>query len=593
MATQHIVPATGAAQAGWASILTVLDEDALAEVLHAAKAARNLAQWASLSKQLCRLARSRVPVSLRVFSEEQAGYLASSAANGARPITNCTKLEVSPACSDPGSALAVRVLGLARHWTALQELKLWLALRTVWHPVHHVLSGVVALRNVRCLSLSATSIDASSAPYIQQLTQLTKLHVAADVLSPDAAADLTGLSCLVNLVEVELSGTCAPYLPAGPKGPYCLPTSLTKLDLSVHRVAAPGLMAFWLAHLPGCCQLQHLALRYLGNQHASAHPGAVVRLLAEHNCPLRSLCVFAPERVSWGEHVDGLPDEPAGDHWYPDASLAALTGLASLSTYSWLGLRVENEQHWQHLAQLTRLTWVSGVYYYSAPPEGCKGLALQRIWDAWAYLDGRCLGQVLLAHPQLQKAWLSIRSTALPAAGARLTPHPTLRTLRLGYCQGWGDEAAASAHVNALAPVLQNVSKLVFDRWPHGSSGSTVGLPDLSPCTALTRLDVWGVMPDPQRHSFAEQQEFISMLAPLRQLKKLRVKNAPKIDVRVVVAVQSLLLELQSVELWDCGSGTIPFGDQQYRDEQAALKIVQEQQLRPGLEFETVYGTNF
>jgi hypothetical protein len=230
MAEQHIVPAAGAAQAGWVSILAVLDEDALAEVLRAAKAARTLRQWASLDKQLCRLARSRVPVCLSV-SGWSAECVIRSSAHEERQFSGCIELKVSARDLEAWHK-AVRVLEVAQQWTALQQLQLHTRL---WQLPSRsnldsyaagLLRRVPALQRLRHLSVSADVLVASSAACIQRLTQLTFLQLKAINTATPAAADLLAMSAMTHLVELSLNWALAPYLPAGPEGPYCFPSSL-------------------------------------------------------------------------------------------------------------------------------------------------------------------------------------------------------------------------------------------------------------------------------------------------------------------------------------------------------------------------------
>jgi hypothetical protein len=81
-------------QAVSSSILLALDEDALVEVLCAAKAARTLSDFASCSRRLCTLARSRLPLRLRIDSVKSAAMVLQSMSMGLPPFTGCTTLRL-------------------------------------------------------------------------------------------------------------------------------------------------------------------------------------------------------------------------------------------------------------------------------------------------------------------------------------------------------------------------------------------------------------------------------------------------------------------------------------------------------------------
>jgi hypothetical protein len=106
-------------------------------------------------------------------------------------------------------------------------------------------------------------------------------------------------------------------------------------------------------------------------------------------------------------------------------------------------------------------------------------------------------------------------------------------------------------------------------------------LPDLSPCTGLTQLAFHCHHNIGQVHP--EQEQYLSMVVPLgAKLQHLEVWDAPRLNARVALGLQSMLPQLQSVELRRCG-GQLPLllgGSQQ--QEQQVLESVR-QLLRPGL----------
>jgi hypothetical protein len=239
-----------------------------------------------------------------------------------------------------------------------------------------LLSCVPALQQLRHLVLEAPALGAHSARHIMQLTQLTSLRLTAAKEAAGeeaAAADLCAMAGMTNLVELRLNWALAPHLPAGPEGPYCFPSSLVTLEVSSEGHTSPAPMARWVAHLPGCVQLQQLLLEY-GQQHYqqqqhhhSAHPRAVVGVLLQHSRRLRTLRLPGDQLADWTASVEGLPDaeEGADSEWRPDDALAALTALEGLSSGL---LCVKSEEDWQHLVQLTALTQLSGGAFHWAPP---------------------------------------------------------------------------------------------------------------------------------------------------------------------------------------------------------------------------------
>jgi hypothetical protein len=550
-----------------ASILAMLDEGALEQVLLAAKYAGTLGLLASSSRQLCSFARSRVPVRLVVFSKERAHMFIKSHARGRPPFSGCTQLSLS-AGNAVKCCMALGVLQAAQQWTGLQELNVcaigsdWLDGDTEEYCTSSLLSGVPALQQLRVLTLESSALGASCAAQLVQLTQLTRLKVAATRTPVDAAADLTALGHLTNLVELRLDWALAPHLPAGPKGPYCLPSSLVTLHVSSTDHTGPATMACWLAHLPGCPQLQQLELVYGQQQHASVHPSALVPLLAKHQPQLRSLClsdgahaVEAHATITWDAAVAGLPAAaaaPVPAHWQPDASLAALTGLQSLSGDGLLCIR--EQVHWQHLAQLTALTGLAGGLISSVPQlQAGSTLALLELEEGEVALGGYDVGRLLLACPLLKVGIIIVTAAAHIAAGARLLPHPTLQKLHLKGCDEWGEPAVAGAHFAALAPVLGSVSNLDIMDWPHGSSSEAQVMPDLSPCTAVTSLAFGAKLGRDVGEVPLEQEAILCMVAPLKQLQRLEVLEAPRVNARVALVLQSMLPHLQQITLSDCG----------------------------------------
>jgi hypothetical protein len=183
------------------------------------------------------------------------------------------------------------------------------------------------------------------------------------------------------------------------------------------------------------------------------------------------------------------------------------------------------------------------------------------------------------------------RQRLLAAHGSPVIPR--LEELGLYSCDEWGDAAAAVAQFGALAPVLSGVGTLKFYDWPLPSSRRSAALPGLSPCTAVTDLlfergGVPDAAPEP------EQEDYLSMLAPLVRLRSLRIDGALRLNARVVVPLQYMLPQLQSVVLQDCGRLLqVAQGGEQQEEQQQEQRVAEEEAtekvkrlLRPGLQLE-------
>jgi hypothetical protein len=555
--------ARGAVAAASSSLFAVLNEDALTQLLLAAKDAHTLGLLASSSRQLCSFARSRIPVQLEVTDEVLAGFIIRGHTHGRPPFSACTLLLIE-APELVQCFLAVGVLAAAQQWTALQQLQLRIlrveGVKQEWCPTLEccaatLLSGVPALQRLQRLELEAPFLGASCAVHIMQLTQLTSLQLTASKGEPAAAADLGAMAGMTNLVELRLNWALAPHLPPSREGPYCLPSTLVTLELSSYGHTSPAPMACWVAHLPGCPQLQHLELAY-GREphHHSTHPRAVVQVLAEHQPRLRSLQVpLIAGPVTFTGQVAGLPDAAGveASKWHPSAALAALTGLERLDGGGLL--HVEDQADWQHLVQLPALWKLSTLGGCCVPQlQPGSALVLLEVEQVGVDLCGRDLGRLLLACPLLKRAQVRLWSAAEPVEGTRLLPHPALEGFELEGCDVWGSPPQAAVQFAALAPVLSGVSNLEIVSWPTSSSASEAVLPDLSPCTALTYLGFGCAKPTGPR-ARPEQEAFLSMLAPLAQLQELGLYWVPQVNGRIALVLPSMLPQLQRVYLENCG----------------------------------------
>jgi hypothetical protein len=505
---------------------------------------------------------------------EEAALVQQVLASGRPLFSSCQALSLGAKRID--NCLLARQL-LAGQSTALQDLTLRVdpddaqqqQQRWSGEACHHDVCGVLSLpavRHLRRLSITLPAFGTCSAQQVAQLVHLTELGV--EILEDEvvaAAADLTALSGLVSLKRLTIDGPPAVQPAASSEGPFALPHSLTYLEVN----ASSQPLGCWVMHLPGCPQLQELVLTYGTEQHPSAHPSAVVPLLAQHTPHLRTFVLKpGPEHVTWGAHVPGLAHADAGAaagadvDWQPDAALAALTGLQCLSVNG--HLCVQSAADWQYLVQLTGLTKLSGVMFLSPPdllPEATSLLELE--------VDDCSLGvyklqRVLLACPRLLKAQVQISPDPIrdvpPAGAPHLSPHPSLKTLVLECDHVSGHNAAdaaaaVAAHFAGLAPVLSAVPELHLLGWPDmGTPAQDFNaslLPDLSACTALTALEF--TVPYSRVAYSVVEEDIRSMLAPLKQLQRLKVVGAPRLDARAVVALQDVLPRLQHVKLRRCG----------------------------------------
>jgi hypothetical protein len=578
----------------------VLNEDVFFSILRAAKAAGVLTALASSSRQLCTLARSSVPVKLCIISPEQAALVIASHAHSRPPFSGCTQLRVK--ARDPASCvLASGVVYAAQQWTALVHLRLDLYLDPAAQQLQpgvlvecytsNFLCCLPALQQLRRLELNTAEFGTCSAERVAQLPQLTQLTLGVRVAVEGAPPNLSALSRLTNLVQLKLEGACVTQpAAAGATGPAHLPSSLTWLVLHAPAPPCAAAIASWATHLGGCPQLRALHIKYGQQQHPSVHPSALVPLLARHNQQLRTLRISYidddPDQVDWSGSVTGLPDAvaPVSSEWRPDDALASLSGLQVLSEQQ--QLRMRHQSDWQHLAQLTALSSLTRASLYCAPAEQLVA-SLQVLEGCSVALGGHDLGRVLLACPLLKRVQVSLceppASVAVQPGGTCLQPHPFLQRVEVTDCCEWG--STATTQFGALAPVLAGVKQLMLLAWPHG--GRAAGLPDLSLCTALTSLGFVCEIPEDSEQLPAEQEAYLSMLAPLAQLQVLVLSHAPRVTARLVVPLQHMLPQLRKVVLRHVGT-LLPEDEelteeQQQQEEAAALQQV-KQLLRPGLE---------
>jgi hypothetical protein len=590
-------PAAAVAQGGGRGTLNVLDDDTLQTVLAGLKGHRALAALGTSSRQLCSTLRSTVPVVLHVRDQAQIDLLSRLQASGRPPFSACTQLSITT--GEASSCLeAVGVFKAPQHWTSLQQLQLevvpsWKARLqkpdvTLDDYTSRLLGHLTGLQQLRSLQLTGAGFGACSARQMGALQQLTKLQLTASRSAADAAADLSPLSLLSNLKELWMAPAPAVQPAASSAGPYSLPSSLQWLE--VVGIDDGATVACWATHLPACRQLRQLDLTFGYWPHASVHPGLLVEALAQHNPQLRSLgvwCNFLKDQLQWCPSVAGLPDVagPVGMEWRPSPALAALTGLEELRGYP---LSVKSQADWEVLAQLRGLTrWVSADLH-CAPAEGVT-LGVVELEYCDASLSGGDLGRVLLACTALQRAHVFVHGASPPLVpqlvGPPLPAHHSLSRLQVFY----RPSVAAAPHFAAFAPVLASVHVLAIYDWPKRTKDHTgSGLPALSHCTALRELHLNCCYRDDPASTLSPPpvQDFVLMLAPVSQLKRLHVSYAPGFNARGVVVLQHMLPRLRRVLMQGCGSTVRAVAgsshEQRMQREQRALRLV-KQLLRPKL----------
>jgi hypothetical protein len=568
--------------AGSDSIYAYLDDDAMEALLHAAKAAGVLGALATADTVLCSLARSRMPLCLQITNAEEASLLLQSQASGKRPFSGCRGLCLL--ASGYGNCLmAASVLSTAQRWPALEQLRLRLEMgddRVSGLSPDHCMSGalavVPALQRLRRLVLELPKLGTCCGRQLGQMQQLTSMEVYVRS-SAGPAADLSALAYMSNLVDLLLYDPPAVQPAAG--GGSSLPSSLTSLRVKGYAPAADH--ASWFSHLAGCPNLQHIELGYdERHEHCSSYPQALVQQLAQTNRQLRTLKLLTS---AW---CADLKTEVPQEEWQADAHLAALKGLEELEAGGMLCIRDQGD--WQHLAQLTALKKLSAFHVFCAPAGGCALAALHSL-GATIHVGGHSVGRLLQACPQLRLAQFMVceppHPTPMPAA-APLVPYPCLQKLSLEICRGCG-AATAAAFWGAVVPGLGSALELELEEWPCGSSSyAGSSLPNLAPCTALTSIvfsNRGGVCNAPVP---AQQEDFLSMLAPVVNLQRLHVWHAPQLNARAVLVLQGMLPLLHEVELIGCGHLLTAAAGGPLVSPEAEQQVLAKvkQLLRPGLE---------
>jgi hypothetical protein len=534
----------------------VLDEDCAVEVLHAAKAAGTLGALATSSRHVCSLARSKVPVKLRVVDHAHAALCARGLARQGLAFSGCTQLGVEVETEDALDSVA-SILSTAQQYPALQQLQLKLtkplygegpgqgnlvaagssqqSLMGVDQRLGGVFSALPGLQQVQSMELAPWKMSPGIADVIRMLVQLTRLQLDVETFSPAIRLSAPALRPFTNLVDLYVHNP-PPLQPPAAAGPADLPSSVTRLTISSSARDTPQPQGSWLAHLYGCPQLQDLTVKCTGYVDDSAHPKRVMRLLGRHNRQVRSFRWQHSPGESGSRFVTDRRMRSRfmtlGESW-----AAAPPRLEQLAVTK---LLIEKED-WPHPAALQSLTQLVGAHFRCVPvlPAGAS-LRLLELLDCTVCFGGYDVAQVLMACPLLERASFAATTafwarTVEPTSG-HVDPHPCLKVFDLSP-YSWGD--IASSEFSVLAPALAGVADLSLDGWPPLCSV----LPDLSQCTAVTALSIRSPPPS------WSQEGLMSMVAPLVHLQRLKVVDAPQLSAEMAVVLQQTLPKLKQLDL--------------------------------------------
>jgi hypothetical protein len=535
-----------------------LPDDAVVCILRAARQHRKLVALATACKRLCALARSRIPARLWVTNETIASRLVrlQQGAVSRLPFVHCDRLILKGEDAPSIYQLPAVLTTAAAQWVSLSGLHLTVlppealpaveddtaaaaaaaaaavedggdeqqteeqdeeAVRAaVLEQCDSSLAGLImplaGLKQLQRLSLTIVILGPVTAIQLGNCQALTSLHLEDPVRSKPAVftlpPDLTPLSKMSRLVELDVQWTSGPTPPAAADGPFALPTSLRQLSIGVGA-------AYWLQHLPGCPLLEQLKVGYYGPQHASAHPAAVLEAAAQHTPGLRHLRCDEHD----GPFNQDLPLLPAvagaEQQQLTREAVSALTALEVLEVCE--QLVVHSAAGWEALGSLRALTQLQLIVLQAPPPRSWQHTRLQQLYADLEGVTGDGAAQVLLACPSLQKAHL--RFMGLPAeppdaAGAAQGVQgqqgvqqtlSILSTLHLDYSRSFGVPAAvhaapmlaAASHVAELAlairdldagdvvaivqPLAPTLRVLEFSHMPHITPQAAIALQDVLP----------------------------------------------------------------------------------------------------------------
>jgi hypothetical protein len=582
------------------SLLSLCDDE-LVFVVRAAHAVKTLTALASTCSRLCALARSRVPVKLRLQDAPSARLLLRLASSGRPQFSSCEALEA--VAKDAGACCQVPgVLVVAAGLANLRALDL-----TVSPPpsvaaaaavddddtglelFDEISCGVAGLlapmqwrqhgfQQLQQLKLEVPALGACGATFVGGLKQLTSLQLKqgrgwqVNIAPPD----LSFLEGMVKLVELEVHSTSEPMSLAAAAGPFRLPRSLQRLQLanSSHVQTAE-----WLEHLPECPQLTQLHLTAdTDEDEVPFHPAAMLELAASHTPGLRRLVWRAvPSQFTAPAPLDQntLWEQPL-----PLEAVSALTALQHLDPGGFLA--IHSAVDWEALGSLTSVTSLDGFVVYQAPPQQWQNMHVKQLGAALEDVSGREAVQLLQAFPAAQSIRLQARSSGrIPGdtegagSGEQGVPRAltNLTSLQLDYdfSQWQGDPPAV--HAAPLLAVATGVVELSLRSCGWAWEGSCQ-LPDLSGCTAVTRL---------LADAYNEQvlaKDVVAMVQPLAPtLRVLELQWMECIPPQAATALQDVLPHLEHVHFNRCRKMSADPAAGTEEEQLARLR----QQLRPGL----------
>lgn len=302
----------------------------------------------------------------------------------------------------------------------------------------------------------------------------------------------------------------------------------------------------------------------------------------------------------------------------PAHALAALTALVRLEAN--YDLLLASAAGWEALGCLQALTHLAGVVVQEGPPAGWQHTGVVKLDVEMQVADSVAAVRVLAALPALQQANLLVQellpgpdldgavaglggsgdNTGTPGGNSSTTTTTTTTsssastrggvTCTLGSSSSSSTLLKCSPHLKVLsikcfggtpamyaAPLIAAAGSSLLDLTLNGDmepGDASAPLPDLSACTALTRLDLG-------RSEEAEEGDLLVLLQPLApSLRVLCLSNWRRVSPAAAMVLQQVLPHLEKVAFECCG-GLIKEGSSGVSEEKQLQNV--RQQLRPGL----------
>jgi hypothetical protein len=316
---------------------------------------------------------------------------------------------------------------------------------------------------------------------------------------------------------------------------------------------------YWLKHLAGSPRLIELIVQNSDNQHASAHPAAILQQVARSAPWLRQITFTSWYHNRRGPRYDLqlplLQDVPVPATNCLHEALPAPCALEYLDVGGCLS--VKSALDWEALGSLGALTGIHKIDVFCAPAQQWQHLGVEEVVVALVGLSSKDAAQVLLGFPAAKRAEVRVfvqqgrrlLSAAASTGHSGVTAQGASRelscltSLDLSYA-GVGAADSPEAHV---APMLAAASGVVNLKVTWSSPYVVAGnLPDLSCVTAVTQLELSG----PDR---ACEEDVYGMLQPLAAtLRVLKLATFRRISPRAAVVLHERLPHLQHVDFKDC-----------------------------------------